>query len=270
MGVPSYSQTMKTFELWAGSAPLLISSPHSAQALTADVRARMTPAGHAVADTDWFVAALYAPIAQALGASFLVPTYSRYLIDLNRAPDGAALYPGQSETGLCPLLSFADEPLYLPGLNPDAQEVALRRERYWQPYHDALKAELERLRALHGAVLLWDAHSIAAEVPKFFQGRLPDLNIGSNDGATASAAIHLALRRCCEKQTRFSHVFNGRFKGGYITRRYGQPQTGVHAIQLETNQDAYMDLKQTQLLPSRASELSATIHQLLGAAIAAL
>ncbi len=260
---------MTTFELNRGHCALLISVPHHGVQLPEAIAARMTPVAHALADTDWFVADLYAPLAERLGASILVPTFSRYVVDLNRAPDGATLYPGRSETGLCPLSSFNDEPLYRPGCEPDQTEVAERICGYWQPYHTALRTELARLHALHGYVLLWDAHSIPARVPRFFAGRLPDLNFGTFGGSSASAEIEDALFEECALHAHFSHVFNGRFKGGYITRHYGEPARGIHAVQLELNQDSYMDAQQTRYSSTRAAALSATIEPLLQAALRA-
>jgi N-formylglutamate deformylase len=261
---------MNTFELLTGDAPLLISVPHSGVALPPDIAGKMTTAGHAVADTDWFVDALYAPIARALGASMISANYSRYVVDLNRPPDGGALYPGMSETGLCPQQSFTDEPLYLDDTAPDAAEIARRKALYWQPYHAALAAQLARLRAQHGQVLLWDAHSIAAEVPKFFSGRLPDLNFGTNSGASAADVIAAALLDVAKTHVGLSHVMNGRFKGGFITRHYGQPTQGVHAVQLELSQDCYMAAGQQCFDSNRAALLSGIIRHLLSAALSAL
>lgn len=260
---------MKSFELFTGDAPLLISSPHSGVLLPPEITAQMTPAGRAVTDTDWFVGELYAPVARALGASMIVANYSRYLVDLNRPNDGAPLYPGMSETALCPHFSFRDEPLYLGGAAPDDIETKRRIALYWQPYHAAINDHLAQLRAKHGRVLLWDAHSIAAMVPKFFSGRLPNLNFGTNSGASASVSISEALLEVAQR-SEFSHVLNGRFKGGFITRHYGQPSQGVHAVQLELSQDTYMEPGQPRFDAVRAAPLSGIIEQLLSAALGAL
>jgi N-formylglutamate deformylase len=192
-----------------------------------------------VEDTDWHLDRLYGEVTE-LGASVLTPRYSRYVIDLNRPPDDAPMYPGASNTELCPTRFFTGEPLYRGGLEPDVHERAHRLTAYWQPYHATLAKELERLIALHGYVILWDAHSIRSEIPWLFEGKLPDLNFGSADGTSAHTAITTALQSICTKHPSMSHVLNGRFKGGYITRHYGDPAQHVHAVQLEMCQSLYM------------------------------
>jgi len=228
------------FRFTPGSVPLLLSIPHAGTDIPDEVAAQFAPSAAARADTDWHLAKLYG-FAEDMGISVLSARWSRYLIDLNRPPEDSNLYPGQDTTGLCPVDTFAREPLYLPGREPDAQEVQRRLDRYWRPYHDQLQAELERLLALHGKVVLWDAHSIASVVPRFFEGRLPDLNFGTADDRSCALQLQGALMGVAQAQDRFSFVFNGRFKGGHITRHYGQPERGVHAIQLEMCQCLYMD-----------------------------
>lgn len=228
------------FRFTPGSVPLLLSIPHAGTDLPGEVAGHFAPSAAARADTDWHLPRLYG-FAEEMGCSVLAARWSRYLIDLNRPPEDSNLYPGQDTTGLCPVDTFAREPLYLPGRAPDAAETARRLERYWRPYHDQLRAELARLLALHGRVVLWDAHSIASTVPRFFEGRLPDLNFGTADGASCAPQLQGALMGVAQAQERFSFVFNGRFKGGHITRRYGQPERGVHAVQLEMCQCLYMD-----------------------------
>jgi N-formylglutamate deformylase len=226
------------FDFKAGSLPILVSMPHAGERLPADVAAAMTPCALTSADTDWHLPRLYG-FAAAMGASTLAAHHSRYLIDLNRPPEDSNLYPGMDTTGLCPLDTFAREPLYREGAAPDAAEVARRLRTYWQPYHHQLQAELDRLLAVHGAVVLWEAHSIASRVPRFFDGRLPDLNFGTADGASCAPGLAEAVMD--QVPPVYSTALNGRFKGGYITRRYGQPQRGVHAIQLEMCQCLYMN-----------------------------
>ncbi|HEY1151371.1 MAG TPA: N-formylglutamate deformylase [Pseudoduganella sp.] len=224
----------------AGSIPLLVSMPHVGTEIPPDIAASMTPAAGEKADTDWHLVQLYG-FLQELGASTLAARWSRYVIDLNRPPENTNLYPGQDTTGLCPLDTFHREPLYLPGKQPGEAEVQRRLAAYWQPYHTQLREELDRLLALHGKVVLWDAHSIASVVPRFFDGKLPDLNFGSADGASCDAALTDAIAECARADGNYTVAVNGRFKGGHITRFYGQPQQGVHAIQLEMCQSTYMD-----------------------------
>jgi N-formylglutamate deformylase len=228
------------FTLQQGSGPLLVSMPHVGAVLPDDIRAGMTAAGAQRDDTDWHIEKLYA-FAAGLGASMLQPHYSRYVIDLNRPPDNRNLYPGQNTTGVCPLTTFDGAALYRDGQAPDEDEVARRLERYWQPYHQALQAELARIKARHGYALLWDAHSIRSTIPRLFDGALPVFNFGTADGVACGAGVAEQLLAQA-KQLAPAHpaVLNGRFKGGYITRAYGAPAQGVHAVQLELAQRSYM------------------------------
>ncbi|MES2948619.1 MAG: N-formylglutamate deformylase [Pseudomonadota bacterium] len=227
------------YTLQQGTVPLLVSMPHIGTDIPADLRAHYVPRALQVEDTDWHLQRLYNFLGE-LGGSVLMPTTSRYVIDLNRPPDDTPMYPGASNTELCPTRFFTGEPLYLAGLEPTPDERMRRREAYWQPYHAALQAELARLKAEHGFALLWDAHSIRSELPWLFEGRLPDLSIGTANGASADARIADAALQACAAFPHVSTVLNGRFKGGYITRRYGQPDQHIHAIQLEMCQHLYM------------------------------
>jgi N-formylglutamate deformylase len=228
------------FHFTPGTAPLLISMPHVGTDIPDDIAAGMTPAALVKADTDWHLRQLYG-FAGELGASTLAARWSRYVIDLNRPPENTNLYPGQDTTGLCPLDTFGRAPLYLPERAPDEAEVQRRLARYWQPYHAQLRQELDRLLALHGRVVLWEAHSIASVVPRFFDGKLPDLNFGTADGASCDGALADIVTTFVQVDGRYTMAVNGRFKGGHITRSYGRPAQGVHALQLEMCQSTYMD-----------------------------
>lgn len=232
--------TETPYRFQPGEAPLLISIPHLGTEIPEALLSGMTPAARVKADTDWHVDRLY-DFAPALGIGVLSARFSRYVIDLNRDPENQPLYAGANNTELCPTSTFDEEPLYPAGGQPDAAEIARRREAFWRPYHAQLQAELKRLVARHGTCVLWEAHSIRSEVPRFFQGRLPDLNFGTGGGSTAAPDLMARIEALAAGQTAFSHVVNGRFKGGYITRAYGKPAEGVHAIQLEKAQLAYMD-----------------------------
>lgn len=259
---------MDIFTLEPGHAPLLVSLPHDGTRIPEALAARMTPAARAAPDTDWFVSRLYA-FARELGASILRPHHSRYVVDLNRPPDDVSLYPGQNTTGLCPDVRFTGEPVYLPEEAPDATEIAERRERYWRPYHDALAGELARLREHFGRVVLWDGHSIRGTLPFLFEGRLPDLNLGTASGASCSPALQSRLTGVLENQRDYSHVVNGRFKGGHITRQYGQPETGVHAIQMEMAQCTYMQEQMPfDYLPEAAAKVQPHLQAMLQAVLA--
>jgi N-formylglutamate deformylase len=259
---------MSNVILHQGSAPLLISLPHDGSHIPADIAGRMQPTARRSLDTDWHVGRLYGALAETLGASLLRPLASRYVVDLNRPADGHALYPGRRETGLVPTISFAGEALYAEGAEPDAADIQRRVDTYWQPYHAAIAQELERLRQAHGHVVLWEGHSIRSRVPMLFDGRLADFNLGTAGGDSCSEPLQQRLQACLDAQQRYSHVVNGRFKGGYITRHYGRPQDGIQAIQLELAQCTYMDEASLDYQPDRAVEVQALIAQLLRACLA--
>lgn len=255
------------FRFTPGSAPMLLSIPHGGTDIPDELAGHYAPSAAARADTDWHLGQLY-DFAGEMGISVLAARWSRYLIDLNRPPEDSNLYPGQDTTGLCPLDTFTRERLYLPGHEPDAVDIARRLEQYWQPYHRQLQAELARLLALHGRVVLWDAHSIASMVPRFFEGRLPDLNFGTADGTSCSLQLQGAIMQGAAAQDLYSFIFNGRFKGGHITRRYGDPARGVHAIQLEMCQCLYMDeTPPFAYRPEAAARVQPLLRALMGAAL---
>jgi formiminoglutamase len=222
-----------------GRVPLLISMPHPGTRLTPVVEAGLVPEAASLADTDWHIPQLY-DFAEELGASVLEARYSRYVIDLNRPADDKPLY-ATATTGLYPDTLFDGRLLFREGQEPSAQERAGYLDAIWIPYHRTLNEELQRLKAEFGYALLWDAHSIRSQVPRLFDGRLPDLNLGTNGGSSCDPALAAQLQAVCEQQNDYSHVFNGRFKGGHITRQYGDPQADIHAVQLELAQCTYMD-----------------------------
>ena len=228
------------YTLHRGTKPLLISMPHVGTEIPRGQRARYTERALRVEDTDWNLDRLYA-FADPLGASLLVPVHSRYLIDLNRPSDDAPMYAGRNNTELCPTRHFTGEPIYREGQAPDEPEIRRRVFAYWQPYHDALRDELARLRQRHGHAVLFDAHSIKSELPWLFEGTLPHLNLGTVGGTSCAPALRDALAGVFAAQSRYTHVVDGRFKGGHITRHFGRPVDGIHAVQLEMCWRAYMD-----------------------------
>jgi N-formylglutamate deformylase len=251
---------VELFRFSAGTAPLLVSMPHTGTFVPEWLAPRLSPAARALPDTDWHLERLY-DFLDPLGASVLVATHSRYVVDLNRAPDNINLYPGQDTTGIVPLDTFHREPLYLPGFPPSDEEVAGRIRSYWQPYHDRLAQALVDIKAKHGYALLWDAHSIFSVLPRFFQGKLPDLNLGTADGKSCAPGVGEALRKSVEG---YSAVLNGRFKGGYITRRYGDPANAIHAVQLELSEATYMEEKAPyRFLDRKARQLRPQLRTLL-------
>ena len=255
--------TTDIFTLHRGTAPLLISLPHDGSAIPDALSACMTPQARRAPDTDWHVSRLYA-FARELGASILVPAHSRYVIDLNRGEDDTSLYPGQNTTGLVPLVRFTGEPVYLSGMEPDATEVTSRIETYWRPYHSVLREELDRIRAQHGRVVLWEGHSIRGDdLPYLFESRLPDLNLGTANGASCSPALQARIEQVLAVQSGYDWVANGRFKGGHITRHYADLENGIQAIQLELSQRIYMDEDSFEYDEARASQLQVLLRRLL-------
>lgn len=218
-------------------APLILSFPHIGSDL-AGFDERFVSPWLAIRDADWHVDALYG-FAREMGATFVRATVSRSVIDLNRDPSGASLYPGQATTGLCPTETFDGEPIYREGAEPDEAEIAARRERFYAPYHAALAAEIARLRAIHPRVVVYDCHSIRSVIPRLFDGRLPQFNIGTNSGAACDPAVTAAVESACAASD-LGHIVDGRFKGGWITRHYGRPADGVHAIQMELAMRGYL------------------------------
>ena len=266
---------MPLFDYHGGKSPLVIAAPHVGTHIPRDIAATMTATGLAVGETDYHVHRLF-DFARDLDATTLWATHSRYVVDLNRDPQSRALYPGRFETPLCPLSDFDHNALYDDGLAPDDAEITRRREAYWQPYHARLRAALEATRAAHGYALLIDAHSIRPEIPSLFEGRLPDLNFGMNDGLTVSTALRETVRQWGQDpggdgQDAYSFVIDGRFKGGYTTRHYGRPDNGLHALQIEIVQDRYLNMAAPHLYDTAvAAPLSRALRPLVERLLAAL
>ncbi len=260
----------KTYHFQPGDSPILISIPHAGTHIPNDIVCNMTQEALQMPDVDWHVTQLY-EFAKQLHISLLSANYMRYVIDLNRPPDNASLYSCQDTTGLCPIDTFSKQAIYLTGEKPNPPAIQLRIKQYWQPYHDKLAAELQRIRELHGFAILWDAHSIASHVPRFFSGQLPDLNFGTNDLRSCDASLQLALLNTMQNSQhakKYSYVFNGRFKGGYITRHYGKPEANIHAIQLELSQSIYMqETPPYTYNPNYAKNLNLLLSDLLEACL---
>ncbi len=250
------------YTLHRGHSPLLVSLPHVGTFIPDALKPLFVGRALALEDTDWHLAAVY-DFAKSLGASLIVPSHSRYVIDLNRPPENTPMYPGTNNTELCPTRFFTGDALYRDGCAPSPAQVMARRETCWQPYHDALAAELARLKAAHGHALLWDGHSIQSRLPWLFDGRLPDLNLGTANASSCAPSLRRALMRVLAGQSSFSHVTDGRFTGGYITRQYGRPADGVHAVQLEKCWSCYMDEAPPWALSARSMAALAPVLQAL-------
>jgi formiminoglutamase len=263
---------MDWLEVARGDAPLVVSFPHTGAEIPPEIEARLVSPWLARKDADWWIHRLY-DFAPELGATTVRTAISRTVIDVNRDPSGASLYPGQATTELCPTTTFDGEPLYREGGAPDEAEIARRREAYFEPYHAALAAELDRLRASHGKVVLYEAHSIRSRIPRLFDGELPNFNIGTNSGASCDTALAEAVEAACDASG-FSRVTNGRFKGGWTTRHYGRPETGVHAVQMELACRGYMDetpvepdLWPSPYDPARAAAMRGALCKVLNACL---
>lgn len=256
-----------TYTLWPGRLPLLVSVPHAGTHLPEDLAAGYVDRARAVEDTDWHLDQLYA-FARELGAGLIVPVHSRYLIDLNRPPENAPMYAGANNTELCPTRFFSGDPLYRDGAAPTPAQIEARRETWWRPYHEALAGELQRLKGLFGHAVLWDGHSIRSELPWLFEGRLPDLNFGTVDGRSCAPSLRTALQATMAGCTTYTQVWDGRFKGGHITRQYGRPADGIHAVQLEMVWDCYMaERPPYEVDPVRAARLRPVLQALLQTAL---
>lgn len=228
---------MTPVEVSRGDGPVVLGMPHTGTYVPADIRARLNDRGRGLADTDWNIHKLYDGLLA--GATTVRAKFHRYVIDANRDPSGASLYPGQTTTGLVPLTDFDGNDIW--ATPPTEADIAARCEAFHAPYHAALHEEMRRVRDRHGVALLYDCHSIRSRIPFLFDGTLPDFNIGTNDGATCAPAVAATAEAVCRAAEGYSTVVDGRFKGGWTTRAYGRPEAGWHAIQMELAQATYME-----------------------------
>lgn len=244
----------------SGDGPVILGQPHSGVFVPPAIESRLNKRGRGLADTDWHVDRLYDGLLP--NATVVRANFHRYVIDANRDPSGVSLYPGQNTTGLVPLTDFDGEDIWNEA--PDADEIERRRMEFHAIYHLSLAAEIDRAREAHGAAVLYDCHSIRSHIPYLFDGKLPDLNIGTNKGATCAAAIEEAAAEACAASD-FTYVVNGRFRGGWTTRHYGRPQLGVHAIQMEIAQSAYLETEDAPFTYSdtRAARLRGVLKTIL-------
>nr|WP_306266152.1 N-formylglutamate deformylase [Pararhizobium sp. IMCC3301] len=230
---------MSPVTVQSGDSPVILGLPHGGTFVPAEIFKRLNDPGQGLDDTDWHISQLYDGLLPDV--TTVTATFHRYVIDANRDPEGVSLYPGQNTTGLCPLTDFDGRPIWRGGQEPSADEIGQRCIQFHKPYHDALAVEIERVRAVHGYAILYDCHSIRSEIPFLFDGLLPIFNIGTNNATTCAAEIEQAVLAICSNAAGFDHVLNGRFKGGWTTRHYGVPEQGVHALQMEIAQRAYMN-----------------------------
>jgi N-formylglutamate deformylase len=252
-------------EVRRGSGPVILGVPHTGTHVPEAILEDLNDTGRALADTDWHIDRLYNGLLA--DATIVRATFHRYVIDANRDPSGASLYPGQNTTGLVPLTDFDGNPIWRDGHKPDGPETEVRRSTYHAPYHAALAVEIERVRQQHGVAILYDCHSIRSRIPFLFEGLLPDFNIGTNEGRSCSPLIESKTVEICSIPKAYSHILNGRFKGGWTTRHYGQPENGVHAIQMELAQKTHLRAEAAPFIfdPIRAEPLRAVLRTVLRA-----
>jgi len=229
---------MAVAEIRKGTSPVILAFPHTGTEIAPAILDRLNERGRELADTDWHVERLYDGLLPQ--ATTVRATFHRYVIDANRDPAGASLYPGQNTTGLVPATDFDGLPIWRPGEEPTAADTTWRLETFFAPYHAALAAEIVRVKALHGIAVVYDCHSIRSRIPFLFTGRLPDFNVGTNDGRTCAPELERAVVGVAAAAAGYDHVLNGRFKGGWTTRHYGQPGAGVHAVQMELAQATHL------------------------------
>ncbi|WP_176084471.1 N-formylglutamate deformylase [Martelella sp. HB161492] len=221
-----------------GTSPVILGFPHVGTNVPEAIAARLNDNGKILADTDWHVERLYDGLLD--GATMVQATFHRYVIDANRDPEGVSLYPGQNTTGLVPETDFDGAAIWKDGETPDADDIAARLDAFHRPYHAALAAEIARVKAIHGIAVLYDCHSIRSHIPFLFEGKLPDFNIGTNLGITCAPEFEAAVASLVSGARGYDYALNGRFKGGWTTRHYGQPENGVHAIQMELAQSTHL------------------------------
>lgn len=254
---------MTPVEVVQGAGPVVLGLPHTGTYLPPDVARALNGNGRLLADTDWHVDRLYDGLLA--GATTVRANFHRYVIDANRDPEGTSLYPGRNTTGLVPLTDFDGRDIW--ETPPDADEILRRRAAFHRPYHVALKGALDRVRARHGVAILFDCHSIRSEIPYLFEGRLPDLNIGTNDGGSCASSVTRRVSDICDKTDCYGMVLNGRFKGGWTTRHYGHPARNIHAVQMELAQSTYLCAEAPPWTydAEKAARLRATLTQILTA-----
>lgn len=254
---------MKAVVVTRGEGPLILGMPHPGTEVEPSVLRGLNKLGRDLADTDWHLPRLYDGLAP--GATMVSATFHRYVIDANRAPSDESLYPGQNTTGLCPLTDFDGRGIHLEGHAPDSAEIGRRIAAYHKPYHDALAAEIERVKARHGLAILFDCHSIRSRIPFLFEGTLPDFNIGTNSGTSCDPRIETAVSDVASRADGYTSVVNGRFKGGWTTRHYGQPAQNVHAIQLELAQSTHLATESVPFAydPGKAEKLRRHLASML-------
>ena len=254
---------MRVVEVTSGTSPLILAMPHTGLNIPPQVFSTLNENGQLLADTDWHIEKLYEGLIPE--ATIVRALFHRYVIDANRDPNGESLYPGQNTTGLCPVTDFNGEPIYRPGMEPGSDTIGQRKDEFHRPYHEALQSEIDRIYRRFGTVILYDCHSIRSKIPFLFDGDLPDFNIGTNEGQTCSKSMQMQVAKICQEAENYSSVTNGRFKGGWTTRNYGNPDQKIHAIQMELAQITHLQTEQVPFdySPQRADKLRVHLQKIL-------
>lgn len=265
-----FHSTNQSFSFRAGKLPVLVSFPHSSTNIPENLQPNYSEAGAQTPDTDWDLPKLYQiessenPFADV---SLIHANFSRFVIDANRPTDGTNLYPGKPTPELCPTTCFDGSPVYRSGQEPDQKEIAERIEKFWQPYHDKIRQELQRMKSEFGVAVLFDAHSILSKVPRLFDGVLPNFNMGTAAGQAASSSLEQEIKEVLVGEEKYSSVFNGRFIGGFITRNFGDPDKNIHAVQLELTQSSYMNETTGEFSAEKANRVRPVIFKMIQAII---
>ncbi|MGL3607559.1 N-formylglutamate deformylase [Rhizobium sp. G187] len=254
---------MAVFDVAQGTSPVILAFPHTGTDVPPEIWARLNDNGRMLADTDWHIHQLYDGLLP--NATTVRATFHRYVIDANRDPTGTSLYPGQNTTGLVPQTDFDGQAIWMEGKEPTAADIDDRLTTFHAPYHAAIAAEIERVKAIHGVAVLYDCHSIRSLIPFLFEGRLPDFNIGTDMGRTCDPRIEAAAADVARAAEGYTAIVNGRFKGGWTTRHYGQPQNGVHAIQMELSQISHLTIEEPPFAydDEKAGRLRIHLNQIL-------
>lgn len=249
---------MSVSEVKQGSSPVILGFPHTGTDVPPAIWEQLNENGRLLADTDWHIHDLYEGLLPDV--TTVRATFHRYVIDANRDPEGVSLYPGQNTTGLVPGTDFDGVSIWKDGEEPGEADIAARLADFHAPYHAALAAEIERVKAIHGVAILYDCHSIRSDIPFLFEGTLPDFNIGTDNGKTCDVAIQNAAVDVALNAEGYTSILNGRFKGGWTTRHYGQPETGVHAIQMELAQSTHLTTERPPFAYDEAKAAKLRIH----------
>lgn len=234
------------------TTPILVDVPHAGEWIPDDVLAEMAVEGQVLKrDLDLYVDEIWAD-APSFGATLMASRVSRYVLDLNRAPDDVSPLtvsgarkidkPGYyQDRGVVWRTTTDGTPVMAKAMSPDAFDR--RIATFHTPYYAALQAEAERIIDTFGYCILVDGHSMPSLGRAGHSdpgARRADVVPGDIDGTSCDPSITWAVERHFKRHG-YTVAVNSPYKGGWITRFFGRPRHGVHAIQIELNRDLYMD-----------------------------